>query len=65
ATPAVPVFRGREPYGSLSLGGAEERCEGAPENRLDALRNAAALLEKRLTHPPQRPKPKARRTTSA
>jgi len=65
ATLAVPVFLGREPYGSLSLGGAEERFEGAPENRLDALRHAAALLEKRLTHPPQRPKPRARRTPSA
>lgn len=60
ATVAVPVFLGREPYGSLSLGGAKERFEGAPENRLDALRQAADLLEKRLTHPPQRPRPKAR-----
>ncbi|NEC01898.1 IclR family transcriptional regulator, partial [Streptomyces anulatus] len=64
-TVAVPVFLGREPYGSLSLGGAEERFAGAPENRLEALRHAAALLEKRLTHPPQRPKPKARRTPTA
>ncbi|MEU8505143.1 IclR family transcriptional regulator [Streptomyces brevispora] len=62
ATVAVPVFLGREPYGSLSLGGAEERFEGAPENRLDALRKAAELLERRLTHPPQRPKPRSRRT---
>ncbi|MFB6988404.1 IclR family transcriptional regulator [Streptomyces sp. NPDC056304] len=61
ATVAVPVFLGREPYGSLSLGGAEELFRGAPEDRLDALRHAAQLLERRLTQPPQRPKPRARR----
>lgn len=54
ATVAVPVFLGREPYGSLSLGGAEERFSDGPEPRLDSLRQAAQLLEKRLTHPPQR-----------
>ncbi|MGC5284605.1 IclR family transcriptional regulator domain-containing protein, partial [Actinomadura citrea] len=47
ATVAVPVFLGREPYGSLSLGGAEERFRGAPEDRLDALRQAAQALERR------------------
>ena len=61
ATVAVPVFLGREPYGSLSLGGAEELFRGAPEDRLEALRHAAQLLEKRLTQPPQRPKPRTRR----
>ncbi|MGX1673045.1 IclR family transcriptional regulator [Streptomyces sp. NPDC055400] len=60
ATVAVPVFLGREPYGSLSLGGAKERFADGPEGRLDALRKAASLLEKRLTHPPQRTrKPRA------
>ncbi|WP_411146273.1 IclR family transcriptional regulator [Streptomyces sp. x-80] len=54
ATLAVPVFLGREPYGSLSLGGAEARFPDGPEKRLDTLRRAAQLLEKRLTHPPQR-----------
>lgn len=53
-TVAVPVFLGREPYGSLSLGAAKERFPEGPEGRLDALRRAAQLLEKRLTHPPQR-----------
>ncbi|MEV0775065.1 IclR family transcriptional regulator [Streptomyces sp. NPDC050428] len=56
ATVAVPVFVGREPYGSLSLGGAEERFPNGPEDRLDTLRNAAAALERRLTHPPQPPR---------
>ncbi|WP_405783250.1 IclR family transcriptional regulator [Streptomyces sp. NBC_00859] len=54
ATLAVPVFLGREPYGSLSLGGAEQRFPDGPEPRLDSLRQAAQQLEKRLTHPPQR-----------
>lgn len=53
-TVAVPVFLGREPYGSLSLGGAKESFPDGPEDRLDALRKAAHLLERRLTHPPQR-----------
>ncbi|MEV0265681.1 IclR family transcriptional regulator [Streptomyces sp. NPDC050617] len=54
ATLAVPLFLGREPYGSLSLGGAEERFPDGPEDRLDTLRRAAHTLEKRLTTPPQR-----------
>lgn len=65
ATVAVPVFLGREPYGSLSLGGAEELFREAPDDRLDALRHAAQLLERRLTHPPQRPKPRTRRPRTA
>ncbi|MFI9605405.1 IclR family transcriptional regulator [Streptomyces sp. NPDC004069] len=52
-TVAVPVFLGAEPYGSLSLGAASERFPDGPEDRLDALRKAARLLEQRLTHPPQ------------
>lgn len=56
ATVAVPVFVGREPYGSLSLGGAEDLFPNGPGDRLDALREAAATLERRLTHPPQRPR---------
>lgn len=63
ATVAVPVVLGRANRTEASArGGAKEWFEGAPENRLDALRQAAELLEKRLTRPPQRPKPKARRT---
>ncbi|MFC9223585.1 IclR family transcriptional regulator [Streptomyces hygroscopicus] len=53
ATVAVPFFLGREPYGSLSLGGPEERFPDGPEDRLDALRQAARLLESRLTTPPR------------
>ncbi|MEU2212238.1 IclR family transcriptional regulator [Streptomyces hygroscopicus] len=53
ATVAVPFFLGREPYGSLSLGGPEEHFPDGPEDRLDALRQAARLLESRLTTPPR------------
>ncbi|OEV04124.1 IclR family transcriptional regulator [Streptomyces oceani] len=64
-TVAVPVFLGPEPYGSLSLGGAEERFPHGPGDRLDPLRQAAELLEKRLTQPPQRPRPPRARTRTA
>ncbi len=49
-----PSSLGREPYGSLSLGAARGALPDGPDSRLDALRRAARLLERRLTHPPQR-----------
>lgn len=60
-TVAVPLFLGRELYGSLSLGGAEARFPDGPEERLPALRRAAELLESRLTSPPPRPTGKKHR----
>ncbi|MFC5185635.1 IclR family transcriptional regulator [Actinomadura harenae] len=48
ATVAVPVHLNGEPYGSLSLGGHEDRFPG-PLDRLPRLQHAAEMVERVLT----------------